>query len=303
MRIWLDTDIGGDIDDALTLLLALADSRAETVGVSTVYENTCARAQIAKTLLSMGGRDDIPVYSGIGKPIRATTVHRLDVDLKKPPKTYIKSQFEDACHDGDDAVSAMKEAIVREDGGLNIVTLGALTNIAALIERFPEALGKINCLYIMGGAKKMNLNEFNFTCDPEAAAKVLEADIPKKIVTLDVTFECALSKEQIGRLKSCKSKLVKTVMAMSDMWGEGMILHDPLTLAAALSGEFVTFEASNLYVELEGKFSRGKCVDLCDFNWRYPAKQDQLVSDSVASSAFTEYFVSSVCELDEKLSR
>ena len=50
MKLWLDTDIGGDIDDALALLLDMA-CREEIVGVSTVFENTAARAQIAKRLL------------------------------------------------------------------------------------------------------------------------------------------------------------------------------------------------------------------------------------------------------------
>ena len=40
MKIWLDTDIGGDIDDALALLLAMASKEVELVGVSTVFENT-----------------------------------------------------------------------------------------------------------------------------------------------------------------------------------------------------------------------------------------------------------------------
>ena len=47
MKIWLDTDIGGDIDDALALLLAMASKEVELVGVSTVFENTEARAKIA----------------------------------------------------------------------------------------------------------------------------------------------------------------------------------------------------------------------------------------------------------------
>ena len=44
----------------------------------------------------------------------------------------------------------------------------------------------------------------------------------------------------------CQSKAVKTVMQMSALWGEGMILHDPLTLAVVLSDEFVRFEEGNL---------------------------------------------------------
>ena len=61
MKIWIDTDIGGDIDDALALLLAMASEEVELVGVSTVFENTAARAKIAKSLLNMGGFTHVPV--------------------------------------------------------------------------------------------------------------------------------------------------------------------------------------------------------------------------------------------------
>lgn len=87
----------------------------------------------------------------------------------------------------------------------------------------------------MGGAAKLNLNEFNLSCDPEAADVVFSSKIPKKVVTLDVTFRCRLSKAQTKRLSACGSDAVRTVMRMSALWGDGMILHDPLTLGAAIS--------------------------------------------------------------------
>ena len=88
MKIWLDTDIGGDIDDALALLLAMASKEVELVGVSTVFENTEARAKIAKTLLKMGGFGKVPVYAGNGVPYLAKSVHDVPVDVKRLPKTY-----------------------------------------------------------------------------------------------------------------------------------------------------------------------------------------------------------------------
>ena len=50
MKIWIDTDIGGDVDDAFAILLAMADKNVELIGVSTVFGDTVKRAQVAKTI-------------------------------------------------------------------------------------------------------------------------------------------------------------------------------------------------------------------------------------------------------------
>lgn len=302
MKIWLDTDIGGDIDDALAVLLAISSENAELVGVSTVFENTAARAKIAKKLLTLGGRGDVPVYAGEGKPLRADRVFHERVDCNALPKTYVKELFEDARYEPRAAVEALREALERCND-LCVVTLGALTNVARLILDYPESAAKIKQLNIMGAAANLNRNEFNLTCDPEAADVVFSSEILKKIVTLDVTFRCALNRRQIARIKACKSDCVRAVVRMSEMWNHGMILHDPLALATALSDEFVRFRHGNLKVELAEGYSRGKCADLCDFNWNFPARADMLVSESVRNSAFTAYYVDQICLLDEKLTK
>ncbi len=299
MKVWIDTDIGGDIDDALALLLALSSPQLEIVGVSTVYENTIARAKIAKTLLSLAGEEAIPVYAGEAYPLKATYVHTIPLDVNRLPKTYEEEVFGKAVVETG-AVEALHNALNTYDD-LNVVTLGALTNIACLLEKYPEDQAKIKHLYIMGGAIGLNLNEFNFSCDPEAAEKVLQCSAPKKVVSLDVTFPCALTEKQMSKLKKCKSELVKQVLRMSVLWGEGMILHDPLTLGVLLSDKFVKFEKGDLMVETDGYYSRGKCVNLCDFNWRRTGRDDLYVPTSVKAKAFCEYFVQSVCKLDAKV--
>ena len=139
------------------------------------------------------------------------------------------------------------------------------------------------------------------TCDPEAADIVFSSQLPKKIVTLDVTFRCRFSSDQIRRMANCQSKAVKTVMQMSALWGEGMILHDPLTLAVVLSDEFVRFEEGNLLVELSGEYSRGKCVNFSDFNWRRKPRPDMLVSVDVEEKKFLDFYIDRICNMDRLL--
>jgi inosine-uridine nucleoside N-ribohydrolase len=58
VRLWIDTDVGTDPDDAVALLCAAAHPRVDVVGVSTVDGDTEWRAEIARTLV------DTPVVAG-----------------------------------------------------------------------------------------------------------------------------------------------------------------------------------------------------------------------------------------------
>lgn len=298
-KIWIDTDIGGDIDDALALLLVTGSENVRLLGVSTVFENAVARAKIAAFLLEKGGLCNVPVYAGNGLPIKARSVFGTPVDEKKLPKTYLKEKFDGIGITRGDAVEAIKNAVENNEG-MTVVSIGALTNLANFIEKYPETAHKADYV-IMGAAKSLNLNEFNLTCDPEASAKVFSSDVKKKIVTLDCTFRCEVPEDKKKRLRALKSTAVSTVMDMFGKWGETMILHDPLAVSAAIGNEYLTFEKGDLLVETAGEFSRGKCVDLTDFNWRKPGRDDMLVSVDVDAEAFVEHFVSTVEKLDEKL--
>jgi pyrimidine-specific ribonucleoside hydrolase len=58
VRLWIDTDVGGDPDDAVALLCAAGHPSVELVGVSTVDGDTEARAAVARELV------DAPVVDG-----------------------------------------------------------------------------------------------------------------------------------------------------------------------------------------------------------------------------------------------
>ena len=63
MRIHLDTDIGGDIDDLCALVFLLASPDAELTGVTTVLESAGRRAGYVRYVVAMAGRE-VPVAAG-----------------------------------------------------------------------------------------------------------------------------------------------------------------------------------------------------------------------------------------------
>lgn len=299
-KIWIDTDIGGDIDDALALGLAIArKDEIHLLGVSTVFENTIARAKIAKTLFDMANMD-VKVYAGEEMPYKVKKVFHDPVKKEKIPITYIKEVFDPAVIEKESAVEGLIKVLM-ENNDVTIVTIGALTNIAKLIKTHHACLKNIKEIVIMGGAIGMNLNEFNLSCDPDATKIVLKSNFYKRMISLDVTFRCALTKEQINQLFACQSDLLKTLMSMSKMWKHGIFLHDPLALSEAITNEYVTFVPSKLDVITKGRYAKGKLINLCDFNWHHKPLETLKVSTDVKNEEFCEYYVNTLVELDKKL--
>ena len=69
MKILLDTDIGGDLDDALALAYLLKQPRCELLGVTTVGGESEKRASLASAVCHAGGRAEVPVCVGASSPL------------------------------------------------------------------------------------------------------------------------------------------------------------------------------------------------------------------------------------------
>ncbi len=64
VKVHLDTDIGGDIDDLCALAMLLSWPDVELCGITTVVEEGGRRAGYAKYALELAGRQDGPVAAG-----------------------------------------------------------------------------------------------------------------------------------------------------------------------------------------------------------------------------------------------
>ena len=64
MKIHLDTDLGGDIDDLCALAMLLKWPGVELIGVTTVAEHQGKRAGYTHYALALAGQDQVPVAAG-----------------------------------------------------------------------------------------------------------------------------------------------------------------------------------------------------------------------------------------------
>ena len=115
-RIIIDTDIGGDIDDAFALCLAMQSPELELMAVTTVYQATDKKAMLARRLLDAGGFGQVPVYAGERMPMTPGTLYGKEVDYCQVPLQY-RPEYETIEGWKDGAVNFIIETLEQEENG------------------------------------------------------------------------------------------------------------------------------------------------------------------------------------------
>lgn len=291
-KIILDTDIGGDIDDALALALILNSPEIDLVGVTTVFGNTTSRAKLAKKLLQIYGRDDIPVIKGIEKPL----INDVDVTAIPPQAMAVKEEI--GIDETINAVDFIVDSIMKSEEHITLVTIGPLTNIAGAIINEPRLKDRTE-IYMMGGMYSQAFPEWNIYCDPEAGRIVFDSGIRIKMVGLDVTLKCKLDKDSLEKVFSFNSEKTRFLTELIRIWQEGdenrfPILHDPLAVGVFIDPTFVKMENMHIKVETRGEFTRGVTVvtDTPYENKRRDSNVD--VSVEVDSGRFIQFFLNRI---------
>ncbi len=299
LRVIIDTDIGDDIDDAFALYLAVRSPELDVAGVTTVFKNTRARAQIAGRLLRLAGRDDIPVVPGASRPIVNDKVYGRPIPYEEKPPQYLAEMEGEPIDDTMTAAQFIVRTVKRSESKITLITLGALTNIATALMYEPAIADNIEKIVVMGGAYDVNLSEYNYSCDPEAAQIVLNAGIRTIAVGLDVTFRCELSETQVQALRASDDPVAQLIMRMREHWNSNHIyLHDPLAVAVSYRPEFVSLQQRRIGVEIRGEYTRGLVVNLSDFNWQRQAADSSVwVCTQVDSQSFTDFYINRVLQI------
>jgi inosine-uridine nucleoside N-ribohydrolase len=157
---------------------------------------------------------------------------------------------------------------------VTVVCLGPLTTLAAALDRDPALPAVLDQTIIVGGCWKEAGNagpvaEFHIYLDPDAARRVVTAELNPLLIPLDVTRRLIFSPTDLLELPNPDSRTCQFlrqivpfgIRASSNLYGiEGFHLKDVLGVAAAgLSGS-VTSEAHAVDVETRGDLTRGMTV-------------------------------------------
>ena len=253
-KLILDVDTG--VDDAIALCLACRWPGSSVELVTTVAGNTDVDRATANTLLvldRLGLPQAPPVARGAEAPLVrelfcAPEIHGDDclggVSMRDPAPSGSPLPGP--------AWQALAEAVAEEAGEITLVATGPLTNVARAIQADPAALGRIRMKICTRALRSV---------DPEAAGAVLASGLPLTLVPLDVTHQVVLERAELGRWKSLGGPSAGLLAFLEDVTDQtmavhslrcgfdGLYLHDPLAVAAALDPSLGETRRAHLEVD------------------------------------------------------
>ena len=269
----IDTDTASD--DAVALIMALRSPEVRVAAITVVAGNVPVTQATSNALFTveMCGAD-VPVYSGAEAPLfrkleTADWFHGADGlgdHGYKPAKLRAVQGH---------AVDALVQT-VRDHPGIEIVTLGPLTNLAMAVLREPKLAASVKRCVVMGGAPCCVGNvtpaaEFNIWVDPEAARIVFQSGLPLEMVGWQLCCgDAVLHQQDIDRVLALNNPIAEfairsnstAAQAFFTQTGQrGISLPDPVAMGIALHPALCT-SSSKHYIQIEvgSELTRGMTV-------------------------------------------
>ena len=269
----IDTDTASD--DAVALIMALRSPDVRVAAITVVAGNVPVAQATSNALFTVelcGA--NVPVYSGAEAPllrklIIADWFHGADGlgdHGYKPAKRRAEPGH---------AVDALIQT-VRDNPGIEIVTLGPLTNLAMALLREPKLAAFVKRCVVMGGAPCCEGNvtpaaEYNIWVDPEAARIVVHSGLPIEMVGWQLCRgDAVLHQADIDRVLALKNPIAEFAIRSNSTAAEasfkqtgqtGISLPDPVSMGIALDPSLCT-SSSHHFVEVEitSQLTRGMTI-------------------------------------------
>ncbi len=271
MLVHLDTDIGGDTDDALALAMLLRWPGVEIAGVTTCREIGGKRAGMVRYMLRLAGREGIPVAAGAESKLGPAPWPL--VPTLPPEEVHWPDGIEPVQSKPGEALDLLDQSIRR---GATVIAIGPLTNLAAYEAIRPGRLEQVQ-VFICGGCLDAPPDAFpnwppemdyNLQEDPEASHLLLSRCNPA-LIQLSVTAQVFIREADLPRLEAegplgrLLAQQVRAQAAVENkpeyarqfakLPGDLLNFHyDPLTCAAALGWDGIKLEDCRVEVEMRG---------------------------------------------------
>ncbi|QZQ52228.1 nucleoside hydrolase [Erwinia persicina] len=295
-KIIIDCDPG--IDDAIAILLAIADPEIKLMGITTIAGNISVDKTFknARKITELAGKSDIPVFKGTSRPLmfaagKTTMVHGENglggIELPEPVQ-------EDS---GYHAVDFIIKTVMENPGEIIICPIGPLTNIALALIKEPALADNIKDIVLMGGAAFCPGNitayaEFNFYVDPHAAHIVFDTARHVTMLGLDVTEKVDIRKGLCNILETGNhvaqiSASMSRVYAMKDP-----CLHDPCAIAYVINPGLFSGIKGSIEIDYTSKEKYGQC---------FARTEKELVNENaIISNERPLYNVNIILDVDSK---
>jgi pyrimidine-specific ribonucleoside hydrolase len=281
--ILIDTDMAIDDWMAILYLLQRPDVDVRAITVTGAGEAHCGPGvQNALDLAALAGRPDIPVTCGRETPLKGDRVFPPSWRENVDALAGISIPASPSQPAAQGAVALISDAIRAAAGGLEIIALGPLTNLADVFLADPSLAEQIKQIYVMGGAFSVPGNvtnppemgidndaaEWNIYVDSHAAALVVKSGTPITFVPLDASNHALLDEPFYDRLGEYRTTPEAEFVYQTLTESIGFVrsgkyyFWDPLTAAIAVDESLATFETRPVSViEEEGPESGATRLD------------------------------------------
>jgi len=302
MKLHLDTDLGGDIDDLCALAMLCKWPGVELSAITTNQDDRGTRAGYVRYALNLAGKPEIPVVAGADASLDC---YRFFPRLPDENR-YWPEPIPAAPGPIDAALDLLQESITNGD---LILGIGAYTNLALLEKRNPGFLKKAN-LCLMGGLvfpvpdgfpQWDYTMDWNMQIDAQSALLVLERANPL-LVPMTITMQTWLRRDDLPALGHA-GPLGQLIAAQAEAWAEDHRMetrfgetcaglpkdtinfqHDPLACAIALGWkDGIEIEEIPVASEIQDSWLRQR-VD--------PAGKPTRVVTKVDGAKFADFWLS-----------
>jgi len=286
----LDADPG--IDDAVAMAVLFKTCKERVILMVSTYGNVPLDKSTlnASSLIALLDASHIPLVRGSDIPGPGNAVYEdasyihgsdglgglQDGDLLKnlPAKEVIEGDY----------LQIVYDTIVKA-GSVDYITLGPMTNLSALITRFPDVTERLNQVIVMGGGIGLGnvteFAEFNFYCDAESVQNVLSNMKNIVLAPIDITTQVNFNMEQIAAIGAAGTDLAKAmehILAANYeqcvAYGEpGATMHDSTAVLAYLYPELFEFKTCGIKIEC-GKERYGESTVVSGNNVQLTTKTD-----------------------------
>lgn len=255
IKILLDTDIGGDVDDAVCLAYLLAHPECDLLGITTVTGEADKRAALASVLCKVAGKE-VPIYPGFEVPMAGEQRQTIAEQAAALPRWPHQTEFPQG-----QAIDFMRQTICAHPGEVVLLTIGPLTNAGQLFAADPDIARLLKGLVLMGGIftdlhPDKDRIDWNLIVDPLAAEIVYQTPVSlHRSVGLDVTERLLLAADDVRQRFT--APLLRPVLDFGEIWFEQfvpfIVFHDPLAAATIFEPTLCEYRQGTVTIDRMGK--------------------------------------------------
>ncbi|CAK65691.1 unnamed protein product (macronuclear) [Paramecium tetraurelia] len=243
-KVWIDTDSG----DAQALAILYAAFNFNVLGISTIYGKTSAEKageNVLKLTTNIQMPYHIPVIQGLDLPYNNHSCVTSHGDGMYQASIFPDHQIPIFSQDLTKELNIQTE-YRSKNSTFTLLLLGAATNFAKLLQRFPERIKSIGRVIIVGG--DTDGCDPNYNCDPEALQILLEILQANNIhITFIPKAEQEIPQKYLDALRQYDKKLSN--------WALGMIEQSNFSMHKLLGVYFLSnrdqFKIEKYGVEIE----------------------------------------------------